>query len=374
MGMIQDDIDTLVTALYGEGREGGKIAKRLIETGLRLMIEEEAFPAHKVSIVPVADDGSFKIEHHYSPVAMLNRLLPPDKQLGAEDSIILDVGKSGSSFSISWAQPGFKLAIVPEDYMPPTEKAGTGAVREPVSEAKAVSAGPAAPELIINAVSAIREILFNEIDFPVPSDDIGHKLEAIDQLLDKLVFVTDADIPDYIRTKAYSARIRAGRGEEHMGHYATMLEALAEEIGKDIHVGLEDPEKALREITTMIGEGNVKAGWWTEQNVDLRACPYTQHVIATKLMLVCTEVSEGMEGWRKSQKTIKMDDHLPNRPMFEVELADAHIRLFDLGANAKFPDGRKLDVPGAIIEKLAYNAVRPDHKIENRMAEGGKSS
>jgi len=81
-----------------------------------------------------------------------------------------------------------------------------------------------------------------------------------------------------------------------------------------------------------------------------------------------------MEGWRKSQKKILMDDHLPHRPMLEVELADAHIRLFDLGANVEFPDGRKLDVPGAIIEKLAYNAVRPDHKKENREAEGGKAS
>lgn len=32
----------------------------------------------------------------------------------------------------------------------------------------------------------------------------------------------------------------------------------------------------------------------------------------------------------------------------------------------------KLDLRGAVAEKMAYNKVRPDHKLENRMKEGGK--
>jgi len=79
----------------------------------------------------------------------------------------------------------------------------------------------------------------------------------------------------------------------------------------------------------------------------------------TCLMLV---VSEAMEGDRKNL----MDDHLPNRKMFEVELADAVIRIFDLA-------GREgIDLGGALVEKLAYNLKRPDHKKENRELEGGK--
>lgn len=85
--------------------------------------------------------------------------------------------------------------------------------------------------------------------------------------------------------------------------------------------------------------------------------------VGTKLALVHSEVSEGLEGHRKG----KMDDKLPHRPMLEVELADAIIRALDLGG------GLGLDVGGAIAEKLAYNAVREDHKIENRIAEGGKA-
>jgi len=32
-----------------------------------------------------------------------------------------------------------------------------------------------------------------------------------------------------------------------------------------------------------------------------------------------------------------------------------------------------MDIGGAVAEKMAFNAIRPDHKLENRMAEGGKT-
>lgn len=110
-----------------------------------------------------------------------------------------------------------------------------------------------------------------------------------------------------------------------------------------------------------------QAGWWIdpETGVDVREMhpAYFKLWVATKLALVHSEVSEGLEGHRKD----KMDDHLPHRKMLEVELADAVIRIFDLAG------GLKMDLGGAIAEKLAYNAKRPDHKPENRAKEGGKS-
>lgn len=84
--------------------------------------------------------------------------------------------------------------------------------------------------------------------------------------------------------------------------------------------------------------------------------------VGTMLMLIVSEVAEAMEGDRKDL----MDDKLPQRKMFEVELADAVIRIFDLAGR------ENLDLGGAIFEKLQYNQIRPDHKLENRALEGGK--
>ena len=86
-------------------------------------------------------------------------------------------------------------------------------------------------------------------------------------------------------------------------------------------------------------------------------------LVAQKLCLTHSEVSEGMEGHRKGL----MDDKLPHRSMLEVELADAVIRIFDLAG------AMRMDLGGAIAEKLAFNAQRPDHKLENRMKAGGKA-
>ena len=84
--------------------------------------------------------------------------------------------------------------------------------------------------------------------------------------------------------------------------------------------------------------------------------------VGEMLMLVVSELSEALEGHRKDL----MDDKLPHRKMFEVEIVDTLIRLFDIGG------GLGLDLGGAFVEKMAYNAKREDHKLEARMGENGK--
>tara|TARA_R110000868_G_scaffold5292_1_gene32487 strand:+ start:437 stop:838 length:402 start_codon:yes stop_codon:yes gene_type:complete len=102
----------------------------------------------------------------------------------------------------------------------------------------------------------------------------------------------------------------------------------------------------------------LEAGWWS----DLTTGQSVERNVGELLCLVHSEISEAMEGFRKNLQ----DDKLPDRKMFEVELADAVIRIFDLAGK------HNLDLGGAMLDKLRYNAVRADHKPENRAKENGK--
>lgn len=115
----------------------------------------------------------------------------------------------------------------------------------------------------------------------------------------------------------------------------------------------------LNELANKVHEAAKASGWWT----DLATGMKKERNVGELLCLVHSEVSEAMEGHRKSL----MDDKLPHRTMFEVELADVIIRICDIAG------AFELDLDGAIEEKLAYNRTREDHKIENRMKNGGKS-
>lgn len=112
-----------------------------------------------------------------------------------------------------------------------------------------------------------------------------------------------------------------------------------------------------------------RAGWWkdlrdgTDHVTEIRAgTRFGAALVAEKLALVHSKVSEALEGHRKGLQ----DDKLPHRQMIEVELADAVIRIADLAG------AMGIDLSGAIAEKLAFNAKRADHKPENRIAAGGK--
>jgi NTP pyrophosphatase (non-canonical NTP hydrolase) len=119
--------------------------------------------------------------------------------------------------------------------------------------------------------------------------------------------------------------------------------------------------KGINALVEACHGASSKAGWWTDLETG-QPLINNKHIVGEKLCLVHSEVSEAMEGHRKN----RMDDKLPHRKMIEVELADAVIRIADLcGA-------LQLDLGGAIEEKMSFNAVRPDHKIENRLKEDGK--
>lgn len=174
----------------------------------------------------------------------------------------------------------------------------------------------------------------------------------------------------------------------------------------------------FNEIAEQIYRQNKEVGWWDNPN----RCIYET------LQLVSTEIAEATEAERKDLD----DDHLPWREGGEVELADALIRILDLGGRYQWTYTKRLphkmlqfdkiktvgghhlvlnialadlsraiyhfdpaehihreysylidsvlhvadhkgyDVIGAMWEKLEYNRERADHKRENRAKEGGK--
>lgn len=109
--------------------------------------------------------------------------------------------------------------------------------------------------------------------------------------------------------------------------------------------------RGLQDATHECHKAAKQAGWWDTPRND-----------GELIALMHSELSEALEGIRKDS----MDKHLPHRKAEEVELADAIHRIFD------YAGAKGLDLGNALLEKMAYNARRADHRREARAAPGGK--
>lgn len=115
---------------------------------------------------------------------------------------------------------------------------------------------------------------------------------------------------------------------------------------------------AVKDLQEVCHQAALEAGWWP---IGWNGIANPLH-FSNKLCLIHSEISEAMEADRKNL----MDDKLPYRPGREVELADALIRIFDLGG------GYDMDLAGALVEKMEVNATRRDHTAEARAEAHGK--
>lgn len=125
---------------------------------------------------------------------------------------------------------------------------------------------------------------------------------------------------------------------------------------------MEIIKEQLSRFQDICFQQNVAAGWHKNLDGTERTQEEQEAMFPTRIALCHSELSEALEGFRKDL----IDDHLTNRQMAEVELADTVIRIFDLAGAMGY------DLSGAIVEKMEYNKQRSDHKLENRNKVNGK--
>lgn len=113
----------------------------------------------------------------------------------------------------------------------------------------------------------------------------------------------------------------------------------------------------LNKLARTIRRRNEK--WW----IDIRTGEPLTRNFGELIALMHSELSEALEANRKN----KMDDKLPHRKGEVTEIVDAMVRELDAVGGLGWDEFGEV-----FIEKLLFNAVRPDHQIEHRLGEEGK--
>lgn len=126
------------------------------------------------------------------------------------------------------------------------------------------------------------------------------------------------------------------------------------DILKESETSQEYLKECVTGLTIYAHEIAKACGWWENRK--------GKEDIPLLLMLAVSELVEAFEGYRKGLP----DDHLPHQNMFDTEIVDLILRIFDTAG------GLKINVAEILLEKLLYNIDREDHKPENRSKPGGK--
>lgn len=121
----------------------------------------------------------------------------------------------------------------------------------------------------------------------------------------------------------------------------------------------EDIVYVLEMLTEECHQNSARKGFWTDDYTILKhleesddAAPLKKHrvnVMATRLMLIVSELAEGLEAIRHGNPS---SEHIPDFDGLSEELADVIIRVCDLAGYLG------LNIGNAVVAKMDYNAGR----------------
>jgi hypothetical protein len=416
MGRFQEAIGHLIDAAYGRGMDGEKISKRLIEAGLKMMIDEgDIDRGHRLRINDDLD-GSFHIT---------------TMRLGDED-VLEDAPTMHKVAAIMGREPrnGERIVIT-------IDQDGKGFTTEYQGTDHAKSEG-----IIAVATEAMQMFdgyaQLHLAKTPPDLDKAGRNVRMAQKLADALgVGYNPPGVPENRPETAGEGDLLPGttgrprkmslapldRAEllawfdmkldgctKHGMHDAYgVLVAFRDEVAQHLEAAPIDFAVALRAFYADVHGRNVKAGWWS----DLATGQPKKRSVGELFILIVTELVEAYEAYLTGEP----DNKLPQYPGLGVELGDLQIRLADFAgalqagkivehtstrnpgdemfaeiavianryesirklpeANGDPETGNEIeaqDVAVMIVDKLAFNAQRPDHKVENRIKEGGKQT
>lgn len=128
----------------------------------------------------------------------------------------------------------------------------------------------------------------------------------------------------------------------------------------------------LNELGRICHEAAAYRGWWhtaspTYDVIDgsvtgADVYELKERNVGELIALMHSELSEALEAARRNLQS----DHIPEFTGIEEELADCLIRIFDFACAAQLRLGE------AFVAKMKFNVEREDHKMSERMKEGGK--
>ena len=385
MGKLQDQITDLVERSYARGMDGQKIAKRLIESGIRMMAAEgDITDEHRIRVSDF-DTGEFH----------LTTFTPGPAAVAVRSDVLLEAGSTFDTYArhhyaktppdIEKAERNVEMAgkcfdAAGETYSPPP-KPSTMPDFRPVESDSAPSGSESASgsaRTLLKALHAAeledKAMLGVDVhldDQPILATLVELKVLNRDDVSDKVTLTTAgkdaigvrpdgvpdlpvevAEITGNIEERELAARYIDGKikgVEKHIAEnrgadsadYEIMARILIE-TAHEFRIGLHLPAvhtngrvipynedrstgvahaSGLRNFFEDVYARNLKAGWWT----NIEDGTPKKRSVGELFILFITEIAEAYMAYRDNLP----DDKLPQYPGLGVELADLGIRWAD---------------------------------------------